>query len=81
MVPATLKGKTNYEVSVALHIRELWGNGAEPEDFVIEIEQLAATASVPVEPGDYTLEYTYDGKHIRKPTAVTRSGYNLPACS
>jgi hypothetical protein len=55
----------------------LWGNGTEREDFVTEIEQLAPIISVSVKPGEYTLEYTYDGKHIRKPAEVTGSGYKM----
>jgi hypothetical protein len=70
IVPATLTGKNNYEVSVVLHIRELWGNNSKRDDFVIEIDQLTPITSVPVEPGDYTLDYEYDGKHIRKPVEV-----------
>ncbi len=71
-VAATLTGKNNYEVSAVLHIRELWGHGAVREDFVIESEQLTPITSANVEPGEYTLDYEYGGKHIRKPVKVAR---------
>lgn len=70
VVPATLTGESNFEVSVILQIRELWGNGVKREDFVVENEQLTPITSVPVKPGEYTLDYEYDGKHIRRPVKV-----------
>jgi hypothetical protein len=62
IVPATLTGKINCEVSVILQILELWGNNSMRDDFVIEVDQLTPITSVLVQPGAYTLDYEYDGK-------------------
>jgi len=82
IVPATLTSKSDYhQVSVILHILELWGDGAERENYLIETEQLTSVTSEPVEPGEYTLAYEYHGKRIRKPVVVTGTGYKYPTAS
>jgi hypothetical protein len=77
IVAAKLTGENSHEVSVILHIREVWGKGAEREDFVIEIDQLNPTSHSGVGSGHYLLDYRYGGKHIRKPVEVANGRFKV----
>ena len=69
-VTGRLTGKRNYEPKLTLRIAELWGTNTVPDDLVVLEEQLSAMSSLAIEDGDYTLEYSFNGKRIAKPVRV-----------
>lgn len=68
-VPATLRNaRREYSVHLVLQVRELWGQRAVPDDYVVE--EISLAPGVPVEDDDYTLEYSFNGRQEQQQLRV-----------
>jgi len=57
-----------YTVQLDLAVEELWGQASVPDDVVVV--GVALVPGVPVADGDYSLEYSFNGKHERRQVRV-----------
>ncbi len=76
-VIGSLTGEISYKPQLTLRVAELWDTNSVPDDLVVLEEALSPMSCISVEDGDYTLDYSFNGRPAEKPKRVRVVGGRL----